>query len=190
VIKNAIKKHGFNNFEVLVLDYADNQTELNYLERMYAALYNSYAPYGYNLKECGGNSGKSHQSTIGKKAKTYEFINLETLKLIKIKNLRKFSDENGLDYRHMYQVHNGKRTSHQGYINIKSDINKHIFEIYNIDTKETILLKKPFSKEIFNKLFQKTGWSDAGISLLINGKIKTYYNWMLKSNTDYCPSEL
>ena len=57
---SSIKKYGFGAFEVdEVFDIAYNQNELNKLEYMYIAIYNTTDPnYGYNIREGGGSSGK------------------------------------------------------------------------------------------------------------------------------------
>ncbi|MEK6880269.1 MAG: GIY-YIG nuclease family protein, partial [Nanoarchaeota archaeon] len=114
VIQKAIKKYGIENFEKLEIDEAENQEELDYLEEMYAVLFNSYAPNGYNIQKCGR---KNRESIVGEGgSKNYKFLLTKTNEIIEIFNLKKFSVENNLDYRHLYQVANGKRYSHKGYI--------------------------------------------------------------------------
>lgn len=53
-IHNALRKYGFDNFEIIEIDGANNQTELNYKEWLHINLNNSVFPFGYNLK-LGGN---------------------------------------------------------------------------------------------------------------------------------------
>lgn len=58
---NSINKHGFENFKVEIVCYAENQEELNNLEKKFIKDFNSLAPNGYNLKEGGEQGGKGNK---------------------------------------------------------------------------------------------------------------------------------
>lgn len=64
-----------------------------------------------NLEWC--SSQYNQEYSLSKQ--TYKFI-APTLEKVEIKNLRKFSRENGLNHSHMYQVHLGNAKSHKGWI--------------------------------------------------------------------------
>ncbi|AGE57988.1 GIY-YIG catalytic domain-containing endonuclease [Paramecium bursaria Chlorella virus NW665.2] len=71
-ISNAIKKHGWDNFEKEWYEVPDE--DLNFYEEMLVALFGTLAPGGYNLMEGGGSSGKRSEETKQKmkEAKTGE----------------------------------------------------------------------------------------------------------------------
>ena len=48
----AFRKYGLNNFTFEILEECETN-ELNELEALYANLYNSYVPNGYNVAICG-----------------------------------------------------------------------------------------------------------------------------------------
>jgi group I intron endonuclease len=57
-LKNSVKKHGHQNFEILILEHGQfSQQELNNLEIQWADKMNSYCPHGYNLRKCGNAPG-------------------------------------------------------------------------------------------------------------------------------------
>ena len=59
-IGKAIKKYGFENFAVSVIDYAYTKQELDEKEQFWIRIYNSKAPNGYNLTDGGeGREGYS-----------------------------------------------------------------------------------------------------------------------------------
>jgi len=70
ILKNSILKYGLENFEIEILeDNIDNIDNLNLLESFYADKFNSYRPYGYNIRGCGDNKFvddnlKKHLSTF------------------------------------------------------------------------------------------------------------------------------
>lgn len=56
ILKNSVNKNGIENFEVEILENNLNNLDLlNQKETYYAELYNSYTPYGYNIRGCGEN---------------------------------------------------------------------------------------------------------------------------------------
>lgn len=74
-LKQAISKYGKESFKIEMIDWATNQTELNYKEWLWIHKENTLAPNGYNLREGGGSSGrwsdavkaKMSQAHMGKK---------------------------------------------------------------------------------------------------------------------------
>ena len=81
-IYNAIKKHGWKNFDKEWYEVPDE--ELNFYEEMLVALLGTLAPGGYNLMEGGGSSGKRSEETKKKMsdARTGKEHNEETKKKI------------------------------------------------------------------------------------------------------------
>jgi group I intron endonuclease len=56
ILKNSILKHGIENFDFEILkNNVSSIYELNKLENYYALMFNSYRPYGYNIRGCGEN---------------------------------------------------------------------------------------------------------------------------------------
>jgi group I intron endonuclease len=69
VIHLAIKKYGWENFKVEILEYAENQNELNDKEPAYIKHYNSLAPNGYNIKKGGAQGGPGNKFSEESRAK-------------------------------------------------------------------------------------------------------------------------
>lgn len=56
MLKNYINKYGIDEFEIEILENnVESIDRLNELESMYANKFNSYNPFGYNIKGCGDN---------------------------------------------------------------------------------------------------------------------------------------
>ena len=67
---NSIKKYGINNFERKILDFANNQEELDEKEEYYIQKYNTLdQTKGYNLKH-GGSKGKYTQESKDKMSRS------------------------------------------------------------------------------------------------------------------------
>lgn len=66
---NAIKKHGWDNFEKEWYEVPDD--DLNFYEEMLVALLGTLSPSGYNLKEGGGSGGKDSNETKQKKREAH-----------------------------------------------------------------------------------------------------------------------
>lgn len=62
VIKAAIKKYGFDNFECHIIDTAESQEELDDKEYVYVELFQTLIT-GYNRREGGGSKGKLSEET-------------------------------------------------------------------------------------------------------------------------------
>ncbi|WP_304393359.1 GIY-YIG nuclease family protein [uncultured Clostridium sp.] len=61
IITRAIRKYGIDNFELKVLSWASNRTELNMLEKFYILLYKSTdREFGYNIQTGGQGSYLTH----------------------------------------------------------------------------------------------------------------------------------
>lgn len=61
-IDRALKKYGIDNFEITIIDYAENIDELNAKEIYWIDYYKSLAPNGYNL-EIGGKNAPHEKTT-------------------------------------------------------------------------------------------------------------------------------
>ena len=72
ILLNSIKKYGLESFKYEIIeDGIESIDKLNELEIYYAQKFNSYRPYGYNIRGCGGNKfldegQKFHLSTFRK----------------------------------------------------------------------------------------------------------------------------
>jgi group I intron endonuclease len=69
LIYRAIKKHGWENFDVEWHEIPDD--ELNFYEEMLVALLGTLAPGGYNLKEGGGAHGKYSEESKQKMSEAH-----------------------------------------------------------------------------------------------------------------------
>jgi group I intron endonuclease len=59
----SFRKYGLNNFSVEIIDWANNQDELNYKEWFFITKFESFKPEnGYNLKMGGANGKMSEES--------------------------------------------------------------------------------------------------------------------------------
>lgn len=89
ILKSSILKYGLENFDIEILEEnICNIDNLNFLEFFYADKFNSYRPYGYNIRGCGDNKFvdnklKKHLSTfrmgknyipLNKKSSTYKGV--------------------------------------------------------------------------------------------------------------------
>ena len=61
----AIRKYGWNNFKVEIIDVDTTQEELNSKEIYWIKEFNCIVPNGYNIKG-GGSNGKHHEETKAK----------------------------------------------------------------------------------------------------------------------------
>jgi group I intron endonuclease len=173
-IIGAIKKYGSDNFKIEQIDVADNKDELDIKEEFFASMLNAYAPVGYNLDGCGKLRTKNSE-TKERQKKEYTFVSPENI-VIKIRNLFKFSEENGLDHCHMYKVAMGKRQSHKGWRTIKNT-NK----IYILWNKELNISYELISAYGYNEIFcKKYNMGDSFISQLIHGRVKSANGWVIK----------
>lgn len=72
ILINSIHKYGIDSFDFEILEEnIDTIDKLNDLEKLYAQKFNSYRPYGYNIRGCGENKFvddemKLHLSTFRK----------------------------------------------------------------------------------------------------------------------------
>ncbi len=64
----SMRKHGFNNFEIVEIDAAKTIEGLNLLEEHYIKKFDTLAPKGYNLLP-GGRNKKCHEDTKVKLSK-------------------------------------------------------------------------------------------------------------------------
>lgn len=88
-LNNAIRKYGYNNFTLELIDEADTKELLDELEKKYIQQFNTMVPDGYNL-DSGGNKGyKVSEQTKLKQSKT-------RLGMRKNKAVRKYEEDNDL----------------------------------------------------------------------------------------------
>lgn len=132
-LKAAVAKYGPEAFAITILEHSKTLEELNILEAQYAKKWNTYAPNGYNLVECGKNR-RQHPSSILLRSRTVT-LNDPDGQDITITNIRKFCLDNGLDYRTIYRVLNGKFASHRGWtlqgVTTKHIRTNHCYRIYD-----------------------------------------------------------
>ncbi len=64
-LNTAIVKYGQHNFSVKTI-FICEKSKLNYYEFKYSRLYNTLAPFGYNIRKCGGSKGNHSRETIDK----------------------------------------------------------------------------------------------------------------------------
>lgn len=70
VISRAIRKYGKKNFKVEEIDVAYNQEELNLIEGVYMAWFNTLTPNGYNIKKIIDGKGRHSKESIEKMRKS------------------------------------------------------------------------------------------------------------------------
>jgi len=66
-LHNAIRKHGWSNFDLRMLIVVDNKDDMNRYERELIEHYQTLSPNGYNCKD-GGLSGKVSEATRRKQS--------------------------------------------------------------------------------------------------------------------------
>lgn len=182
LVRNAYKKYGKDNFEIIFLEKnVESLDKLNEFEKFYAKKYNSYAPNGYNLKECGDSKGKWNEISIEKIVKNYVFINPMGQE-IHTKNLDRFCKNNNLDKCHMYKLAKGQRFSHKGW-KCKNLENK-IYTFVNQKSGEILKFNShPRRYGIIKDMCEKLNLCDVAIYRILNGitKVSRKTGWYLKS---------
>lgn len=88
-LKNAILKHGKDNFKIEEIDGANSHDELNYKEWLWIHKCNSMVPNGYNLIS-GGNSRIPSMETRIKRSNSMKGKNIYNRSLEQIDKLRKY----------------------------------------------------------------------------------------------------
>lgn len=112
-LHNALEYYGHQNFQIDILEYGHKSLEhLFFLESVYAALFNTYVPNGYNIAKCGQGGGNV--------VKEYDLRNPNG-EIIHVKNLMAFARENNLEYSSILRVSYGESLSHKGWTNINID---------------------------------------------------------------------
>ena len=191
ILKASYKKYGPDAFGVEILEpNADSLEHLNELEEIYAKKFNAYAPNGYNLRECGNNQRLlQHQIKLIQKnrSKSYKLRKIDTWKIIKIFNLKRFCRQNGLTHATMYNMVNknlGIIVS-QGYC--LSNRSREEVENRNCRKFKNVSIeivhesgKRAFVKNV--KSFAKNhGLEKGSLYKLLNGKMLFYMGWRLPS---------
>lgn len=122
IIGRSIRKHGKDAFECYQLDFAESQDQLDYLELMYIAKYNTISPTGYNLRSGGREGGigtgmmspDAREKISKSKRKVHTFrdpygdVHTTT-------NLYEFCDHYGLSYDGMLCVKTKRQSMHKGW---------------------------------------------------------------------------
>lgn len=81
ILKQAIEKHGIENFSRVILEYCNSEEELIKNEENYIKLKNNLAPNGYNISKKGTGGDIIHEKN---KQKVYEKLS---------KSLKRYHDE-------------------------------------------------------------------------------------------------
>lgn len=177
LVYNAYKKYKKDNFQISLLENEiTDQNKLNILEKKYAVQYNSYAPNGYNLLECGQSGGKRTKEFIDiYLAKTYKLKSPEG-KIFKFKNLSEFCKKYCLDRCHMYKVANGTRKQHKGWTTPEQEHPYVLLE--HKHTKEQFKIQLYYGN--LTKFCKKKNLVFDNICAIIYGNSKTSGDWILK----------
>lgn len=70
-LQRAFLKHGIENFEIEIIDYALDKDQLDFLEILYIDKFNSRnSKYGYNIREGGKSAGHPSKETLTKCSKS------------------------------------------------------------------------------------------------------------------------
>lgn len=145
-IHNALRKYGFNNFDVVEIDGANNQTELNYKEWLHINTQNSIFPNGYNIKPGGNNKGHSKETKVKIGNKTKERMTVEMkLRISEKLNGIKF-DKKRLEEHNKNMIYTlGKR------IKIENIITKEIIHLSSVSMASEYGINVKIAREILNK---------------------------------------
>lgn len=122
LIGRSIRKHGKDSFECYQLDFAESQDQLDYLELMYIAKYNTISPNGYNLRSGGREGGvgtgmmspESRDKISKARRGIHEFMDPHGDVHI-TSNLHEFCDYYRLSYDGMLSVKTKKQSMHRGW---------------------------------------------------------------------------
>jgi hypothetical protein len=174
-LKLAIKKYGLESFshEILWQGETSSESEMIELEKTYIRQYNSFVPDGYNLTKGGSKNGPSTN------VKEYELVDRNGT-LYKIKNLRKFCMDSGLNYAAMLNLVSGLSKSSLGFSLVGNHENIRLtksFELENILTRETATVA---SGEI-HLWSKKRNLSPKGMEKLLRKELKLSQGWKLKN---------
>ena len=132
-ICRAIKKYGKENFKIEQIDVAYNQMELNLIEGVYMAWFNSFTPAGYNIKRVIDGKGKHSPETIEKiKIANNKPERLKQNSKLGIKSRGKLRKDSKIEYvgvtfrknKYVSRIRFKNKTIHIGYYNNKIDAAK------------------------------------------------------------------
>ncbi len=112
-LKSATAKYGISAFKVTILEHSKDVQELNRLEAEYAEKFNTYAPNGYNLVQCGNNKTQ-HPDSIAKRSRTV-ILNDPNGKDVVVTNIRKFCRDHNLSNRSCCRMLKGEFASCGGW---------------------------------------------------------------------------
>lgn len=116
-LKRAIKKYGFENFEVYLLEAnVNNLNKLNELEISYIKNFDCLVPNGYNFLQGGElrNHNIKSRETMAKtrRPEGYKFKNHKTGEIVFVQHLKVFCDTYGLKESNMCSVANKRSKRH------------------------------------------------------------------------------
>lgn len=178
ILYNAMRKYGFDNFYIDLLEDNIDDAYLNDRERYWIHEYNSIRPNGYNIRDGGEDCGRRY---------VYK-INSTTNKIIKrYDSLAQAAEENNIDTSNLSKVCRGNEVTCKGYKwsyvdeydedRISSTIPKASSrEIYQIDNATGNVLNK---FENIAEAVKLTKVCQSSLSMCLSGKYKTAngYNW-------------
>jgi len=110
---SAAKKYGHVNFSIEILESnVENKNRLDELEAFYARKFNTYTPYGYNIRGCGSDAPITEEMLkrirSGRKFKIYYLRKISTWEMVEVKNLKAFCNENNLSLDSLRQIVSNK----------------------------------------------------------------------------------
>lgn len=177
-VSGAIKKYGFDNFSVSVIDTAKNLDELNQKEKHYIKSMASLSPNGYNL-HTGGDSHRCSQETKKK-------LSLSASKRRMSKETRKRMSESGKlkifteeTRARMSKALKGRKHSAEHVANLPQnqkffhDGDKHPRAL--LKNKQVLKIKKMLSDGITNKAISEVfGITQGHVSMIKTGRAYKY----------------
>ena len=182
-ISNAIKKHGWENFDKEWYEVPND--DLNFYEEMLVALLGTLSPCGYNLKEGGGSTGKLSEETREKisEASLGKTLSEETKQ--KMREAKKGEKHNMFGKEHTEESKHKMREAHTG--------KEHTEETKKKMREAKSGEKNPTSKKVYQYTLDGTYVDDFGssgeaaralgkssgslISMCARGELKTAYGF-------------
>lgn len=177
-----MRKHGRDHFTLEVIDTASTLDELNTKEWFYAEMFNTYAPNGYNVKQCGDHTPPPRTcaakvTSMSKRTKAYRLLS-PTNEIIEGRNVMDLCQKHGLSSAHINQVIDGTRLSCQGWRNANRR-----YRIYHLVNSHTaVTLSIPESKGLQRRLADQLGLPAHRVSALLRTG-KPIDGWTLQQIT-------
>lgn len=109
LLKNSIKKYGYKNFKIRILEYGiSDDIYLCWIETFYIRLFNSLKPNGFNIKE-------NHFSHYLYKRKKITLLRDKDENLFFIKNLKEFCKIKQINYKRIIEIITKEKLHYDGY---------------------------------------------------------------------------